>query len=203
MGLCIDYRQLNKVTIKNKYLLPKIDLRSGYHQLKIKETNVSKTVFMTRYGHYEFLVMPFGLTNALAWYINNYMIFNPSYLIFYYSFMFLMSLNMFFMILGEKDFEKPILNELGQNRDFIANWMRNWDRGLNLGEELKKIPWRSQFLKILMSFKGFKMFFWRNEAKRSVLEHLGKFWIFENSSQNSSEYVAAHIKPCCSAHAIS
>nr|GEW99560.1 putative reverse transcriptase domain-containing protein [Tanacetum cinerariifolium] len=80
--MCIDYRKLNKLTVKNRYLLlriddlfdqlqrlsvySKIDLRSGYHQLMVREEDILKTTFRTRYGHYEFQVMPFGLTNAPA-----------------------------------------------------------------------------------------------------------------------------------------
>nr|GEW58464.1 putative reverse transcriptase domain-containing protein [Tanacetum cinerariifolium] len=80
--MCIDYRELNKLKVKNRYLLPqiddlfdqlqrssvylKVDLRSGYHQLRVREQDVPKTAFRTRYRHYEFQFMPFGLTNAPA-----------------------------------------------------------------------------------------------------------------------------------------
>jgi hypothetical protein len=83
--MCVDYRSLNEVTIKNKYPLPRIDdlfdqlkgacvfwridLRSRYHQLKIRASDIPKTTFITRYGLYEYTVMPFGLTNAPTYFM--------------------------------------------------------------------------------------------------------------------------------------
>jgi hypothetical protein len=83
--MCVDYRALNEVTIKNKYPLPRIedlfdqlkgarvfsesDLRLGYHHLRIRPSDIAKTAFTTRYGLYEYTVMSFGLTNALAYFM--------------------------------------------------------------------------------------------------------------------------------------
>jgi hypothetical protein len=83
--MSVDYHSLNEVTIKNKYLLPriedlfnqmmgasvfsKIDLRPGYHQLRIRESNIAKTMFRTRYGLYEYTIMSFGLTNAPTYFM--------------------------------------------------------------------------------------------------------------------------------------
>jgi len=86
LRLCTDYRDLNNVTIKNKYPLPriddlfdqlrnayvfsKLDLRSGYHQLKVRAEDIEKTAFVSRYGHYEYTVVPYGLTNAPGVFMN-------------------------------------------------------------------------------------------------------------------------------------
>ena len=94
LRLCIDYRQLNKLIIKNRYPLPKIDdlfdqlrrakvyskidLRTGYHQLRIRKVDIPKIAFRTRYGHFEFIVMPFGLRNAPMTFIDHmHRVFRP------------------------------------------------------------------------------------------------------------------------------
>ena len=110
LRMVVDYRGLNEVTIKNKYPLPmindlfdrlqgakvfsKIDLRSGYHQLKIREQDIPKTAFTMRYGLYEYTVMSFGLTNAPAYFMNKvFMEFQDKFVIVFIDDIFVYSKN--------------------------------------------------------------------------------------------------------------
>jgi hypothetical protein len=130
LRMCVDYRPLNAVTIKNKYPLPridvlfdqlagakvfsKIDLCSGYHQIKIRPCDIPKTASITRYGLYEFLVMSFGLTNA------------PAYFMYLMNSMFMKELDKFIVVLiddiliyskSEKDHPKHLRVVLQRLRD--------------------------------------------------------------------------------------
>ncbi|WVZ70579.1 hypothetical protein U9M48_019234 [Paspalum notatum var. saurae] len=128
--LCVDYRSLNAVTVKNKYPLPhidilfdqlagakffsKIDLRSGYYQIKIREEDIPKTAFSTRYGLYEYLVMSFGLTNA------------PAFFMYMMNLVFMNELDMFVVVFiddiliyskGEKEHEEHLRIVLARLRE--------------------------------------------------------------------------------------
>ena len=130
LRMYVDYRPLNAVTIKNKYPLPhidvlfdqlskakvfsKIDLRSGYHQIKIRPQDIPKTAFSTRYGLYEYLVMSFGLTNA------------PAYFMFLMNTVFMPELDKFVVVFiddilvyseNEKDHEEHLRTVLTRLRD--------------------------------------------------------------------------------------
>jgi hypothetical protein len=130
LRMCVDYRPLNVVTIKNKYILPhidilfdqlaqakvffKIDLRSGYHQIKIRPQDIPKTAFSTRYGLYEYLVMSFGLTNA------------PTYFMFLMNTVFMLELDKFVVVFiddilvyskNERDHEEHLRIVLTRIRD--------------------------------------------------------------------------------------
>ncbi|XP_073049548.1 uncharacterized protein [Primulina eburnea] len=130
MRLCTDYRELNKITIKNKYLLPriddlfgqlkgsklftKLDLRSSYHQLKFKAEDIPKTAFRKRYEHYEFMVIPFGLTNAPA------------------EFMDLMNLEIFYekyLTANVRGRLKREFMSLRQGDSTVAEFVRKFDKG--------------------------------------------------------------------------
>jgi hypothetical protein len=135
--MCVDYHSLNEVTIKNKYPLPriddlfdqlkgacvflKIDLRSGYHQLKIRATDIPKTAFITRYGLYEYTVMSFGLTNV------------PAYFMYLMNKVFMEYLDKFVVVFindilifskneeGHDEYLRLVLQKLRENQLYAAN----------------------------------------------------------------------------------
>ncbi|GKE13116.1 retrovirus-related pol polyprotein from transposon 17.6, partial [Tanacetum coccineum] len=127
--MCIDYRELNKCTVKNRYPLPiiddlfdqlqgssvysKIELRSGYHQLRVRDEDIPKTAFRTSYGHYEFQVMPFGLTNAPAVFMDLMNRKNKKYI-------WGEDQESAFQLLKQKLSEAPILALPKGNDDFVA-----------------------------------------------------------------------------------
>jgi hypothetical protein len=143
--MCIDYRSLNEVTIKNKYPLPriedlfdqmkgasvfsKIDLRSGYHQLKIRESDIPKTAFCTRYGLYEYTVMSFGLTNA------------PSYFMYLMNKVFMEYLDRFVVVFIDdilvfsktmeehEDHQGLVLEKLRSNQLYDKTWIPDLPKG--------------------------------------------------------------------------
>jgi hypothetical protein len=130
--MCVDYRSLNEVTIKNKYPLPriedlfdqmkgasmfsKIDLRSGYHQLKIRESDIPKIAFRTWYGLYEYTVMSFGLTNAAAYFMY---LMNKVFMEYLHKFVVVFIDGILIFSKTEKEYEKHlrlVLEKLGSNQ---------------------------------------------------------------------------------------
>jgi hypothetical protein len=130
--MCVDYRSLNEVTIKNKYPLPriedlfdqmkgasmfsKIDLRSGYHQLKIRESDIPKIAFRTRYGLYEYTVMSFGLTNAAAYFMY---LMNKVFMEYLHKFVVVFIDGILIFSMTEEEYEKHlrlVLEKLGSNQ---------------------------------------------------------------------------------------
>ncbi|KAF3657764.1 Protein transport protein-like [Capsicum annuum] len=161
LHMCIDYRQLNKVTVKNKYLLQrindlfdqlqgasyfsKIDLRSGYHQLKVRECDIPKTIFRTRYGHFEFLVLSFGLNNAPAAFMDLMnRVFRP-----YLDMFVIVFINDILVYSDSEDEHSDHLRTVTQTlRDhkLFAKFSKSefWLRLRNKGVPLVKVLWRNQ-----------------------------------------------------------
>ncbi|GKC54443.1 putative reverse transcriptase domain-containing protein [Tanacetum coccineum] len=155
--MCIDYRELNKFTVKNRYPLPriddlfdqlqgssvysKIDLKSGYHQLRVRDEDIPKTAFRTRYEHYEFQVMPFGLTNAPSVFIDIMNRKNEKYI-------WGEDQELAFQLLKQKLCEAPILALPEGNDDFVVYCDASLQgMGAVLMQREKVIAYASQKLK--------------------------------------------------------
>ncbi|GJU89235.1 putative reverse transcriptase domain-containing protein [Tanacetum coccineum] len=159
-SMCINYRELNKLTVKNRYLLPrinnlfdqlqgssiylKIDLISGYHRLRVREEDVSKMAFRTHYGHYEFQVMPFGLTNTPAVFMDlmNHVC-KP------YLDQFMIVLIDDFLIYSRNEEEhrerlKTILELLKEEKLFIEGFSKIFKSLTELTHKIKKFDWEEE-----------------------------------------------------------
>nr|GEZ83018.1 hypothetical protein [Tanacetum cinerariifolium] len=177
--MCIDYQELNKLTIKNRYPLPriddlfdqlqrtsvysKIDLRSGYHQLRFQEEDIPKIAFRTRYGHYKFQVMPFGLTNAPTVFMD---LMNRVCKPYLYKFVIVFIDDILIYSKDKKEHEEHLSNERNESRlniiscskaqeymskgchVFLANITSTKDEDKSKGKRLEDVPVVREFPKV-------------------------------------------------------
>nr|GFA35358.1 hypothetical protein [Tanacetum cinerariifolium] len=154
--MCIDYKELNKLTVKNRYPLPriddlfdqlqgswffsKIDLRSGYHQLRVHEDDILKTTFRTRYRHFEFTVMPFGLTNAPAIFMDLMNRVCRPYLD-KFVIVFIDDILIYSKIQGEHVEHLSLVLKLLKKEKFKIEAVKNWKAPRTLTEKSKTFEW--------------------------------------------------------------
>ncbi|GJT13777.1 putative reverse transcriptase domain-containing protein [Tanacetum coccineum] len=154
--MCIDYRQLNKLTIKNRYPLPridslfdqlqglqyfsKIDLRSGYHQLRLHEDDIPKSLFRTCYGHFKFRVMAFGLTNALALFMDLMNRVCRPYLD-KFMIVFIDDISIYFKTREEHEVHLRLVLELLKKEKLKIKAVKNWEATRTLSEKSKTFDW--------------------------------------------------------------
>ncbi|GKD45100.1 putative reverse transcriptase domain-containing protein [Tanacetum coccineum] len=191
--MCIDYRELNKLTIKNRYPLPrigdlfdqlqgaccfsKIDLRSGYHQLRVREEDIPKTAFRIRYGHFEFTVMPFGLTNAPVIFMD---LMNRVYKPYLDKFVIVFIDNILIYSKSEEEYEvhlKTILDLLKKEK-FKVKSVKNW-----------KTPESSTKIRSFLGLAGYYRRFIENFSKitkpLTLLTQKNKTYVWGNEQDKA------------------